>query len=196
MALHKLERRNYGGKLPVSIKYQNLHTFKEGLILLCQSILEVRRITHLHGSAQFTIPLRSVFPGERVWSWLHVLQKMNQGFYFKNFVSPSKSTLEKNLENLAIVKLFALAQRQIEEKKKGNWKVFCVTHKRKKTLKCDKNSQDYLWEPKKNSSFLSPTCHTDAEDFIKNIQMDKARGLNSILWKLQKYYHCLKRVIN
>ena len=27
------------------------------LILLCQSILETRRITHLHGSAHFTIPL-------------------------------------------------------------------------------------------------------------------------------------------
>ena len=30
---------------------------KKGLILLCQSILETRRITHLHGSAHFTIPL-------------------------------------------------------------------------------------------------------------------------------------------
>ena len=58
MALRKLERRNYGGNSPVSIKYQNLHTFKEGLILLCQSILETRRITHLHGSAHFAIPLR------------------------------------------------------------------------------------------------------------------------------------------
>ena len=58
MALRKLERRNYGGKSPVSIKYQNLHTFKEGLILLSQSILETGRITHLHGSAHFTIPLR------------------------------------------------------------------------------------------------------------------------------------------
>ena len=57
MALRKLVRRNYGGKLPVSIKYQNLHTFKEGLILLCQSILETRIITHLHDSAHFTIPL-------------------------------------------------------------------------------------------------------------------------------------------
>ena len=58
MALRKLERINYGGKWPVSIKYQNLHSFKEGLILLCQSILETRRITNLHGSAHFTIPLR------------------------------------------------------------------------------------------------------------------------------------------
>ena len=57
MVLRKLERINYGGKWPVSIKYQNLHSFKEGLILLCQSILEERRITHLHGSAHFTIPL-------------------------------------------------------------------------------------------------------------------------------------------
>ena len=64
MALHKLERRKYGGKSPVSIKYQNLHSFKEGLILLCQSILETRRITHLHGSAHITIPLRvSYFRG-------------------------------------------------------------------------------------------------------------------------------------
>ena len=60
MALRKLERRNYGGKSPVSIKYQNLHFFKEGLILSCQSILEIRRITHLHGSAHFTIPLKSM----------------------------------------------------------------------------------------------------------------------------------------
>ena len=59
MALRKLERINYGGKWPVSIKYQNLHSFK-GLILLCQSILETRRITHLHGSAHFTIPLNII----------------------------------------------------------------------------------------------------------------------------------------
>ena len=57
MALRKLERRNYGGKSLVSIKYQNLHSFKKGLILLCQSILETRRIIHLNGSAHFTIPL-------------------------------------------------------------------------------------------------------------------------------------------
>ena len=58
IALHTLERSNYGGKSPVSIKYKNLHTFKEGLILLSQSILETGRITHLHGSAHYTIPLR------------------------------------------------------------------------------------------------------------------------------------------
>ena len=58
MALRKLVRRNYGGKSPVSIKYENLQSLKEGVILLCQSILETRRILHLHGSALFTIPLK------------------------------------------------------------------------------------------------------------------------------------------
>ena len=61
MALRKLERRKYSGKLPVSIKHQNLQTFKEGLIILCQSILETRRIPHLPGSAHFTIPLNYIF---------------------------------------------------------------------------------------------------------------------------------------
>ena len=45
-------------KVASEIKYQNLNSFKEGLILLCQSVLETRRITHLHGSAHFTIPLK------------------------------------------------------------------------------------------------------------------------------------------
>ena len=36
MALRKLESRYYGGKWPVSIKYENLHSFKEVLIVLCQ----------------------------------------------------------------------------------------------------------------------------------------------------------------
>ena len=30
---------------------------KKGLILLCQSILETERITHLHGSAHFAVPV-------------------------------------------------------------------------------------------------------------------------------------------
>ena len=59
-SLHKLERRNYGGKFLVNMKYQNLHSFIEGVILLCQSILEMRRISHLHGSALFTTPLSVV----------------------------------------------------------------------------------------------------------------------------------------
>ena len=50
--------RNYGGKSPVSIKYENLYSFKKGVILLCQSILETRRISHLHGSVLFAVPLK------------------------------------------------------------------------------------------------------------------------------------------
>ena len=57
MVLRKLERINFGGKCPVSIKYQNFHSFKERLILLCQSIVKTKKVTHLHGSAHFTIPL-------------------------------------------------------------------------------------------------------------------------------------------
>ena len=72
MAKCKLVRRNYDGKLLVSIKYQNLHYFKEGLILLCQSILAERRITHFHGSALFTIPLSYV-----------ILKFAMYGFHFK-----------------------------------------------------------------------------------------------------------------
>ena len=62
MALHKFDRRNYGGKLLVGIKSQNLHSFREGLILLRQSILETRRTTHSHGSAHFTIATASPPP--------------------------------------------------------------------------------------------------------------------------------------
>ena len=57
MVLHRLVRRNYGGKLLVGNRYLNLHFFKEGMIHLCQSMLETRRISYLHGSALFTIPL-------------------------------------------------------------------------------------------------------------------------------------------
>ena len=57
MALRKHVRSNYGRKSLVSIKYENLHSFKERMILLCQSILETRRISHVPGSAHFRIPL-------------------------------------------------------------------------------------------------------------------------------------------
>ena len=57
MALDTLVRRNYGGKLLVSIKCHNLHSLKE-VILLCQSILETRQISHLFSSAQSTFPLK------------------------------------------------------------------------------------------------------------------------------------------
>ena len=53
MALRKLVRKNHGEESSVSIKYQNLHSFKKGMILLCQSILETRRISHFQDSALF-----------------------------------------------------------------------------------------------------------------------------------------------
>ena len=59
MALGILARRNYGRKSPVSIKCHNLHCFKDGVILLCQSILETRRILHSTELALFTIPLKT-----------------------------------------------------------------------------------------------------------------------------------------
>ena len=60
MALHILVRRNYGGKLPVSIKCPNLYSFKKGVILLCDSFMsvtETRTISHLFSSALFRVPL-------------------------------------------------------------------------------------------------------------------------------------------
>ena len=48
---------HHSRKLPVSIKHEILLSFKKRviLILLCQGILETRKI-YLHGSALFTIP--------------------------------------------------------------------------------------------------------------------------------------------
>ena len=57
MALLTLVKRINGGKLPVSMQYHNIHSFKEEAILLCQCILETRQISNLFGSARFTIPL-------------------------------------------------------------------------------------------------------------------------------------------
>ena len=36
-----------------------VYSFKERVILLCQSILETSQISHLHGSALFTIALKT-----------------------------------------------------------------------------------------------------------------------------------------
>ena len=82
MALHKLERRNYSGKWLESIKYQNIHSFKEGLFVLCQSILETRRITHLHGSAPVTILL----------SYFCVFQRKIEHFHFGELSNENKDS--------------------------------------------------------------------------------------------------------
>ena len=57
MALRTFVRRNDSGKLPVSMQYDNLHSFKKGVFSLCQVILETRRISDLFSSALFTITL-------------------------------------------------------------------------------------------------------------------------------------------
>ena len=59
MALYTLVRRNYDVKLLVSIKCHYIHLFKKGVILLCQSIVKAKRISHLFISALFTVPLIS-----------------------------------------------------------------------------------------------------------------------------------------
>ena len=48
----------------------------KGLILLCQSIFEMRRITHLHGSAHFTIPLTK---------WMFMIDIKIEGVILGNF---------------------------------------------------------------------------------------------------------------
>ena len=55
-----LVRRNFGETSLVSIKYHDLYSFKEEVILLCQSILEMSLISHLHFSALFKVFLNSV----------------------------------------------------------------------------------------------------------------------------------------
>ena len=75
MMLHKLEIRNYGRKWPVSIKYQNLHSFKEGLILLFQSILEMRRIAHLHCSPFFRVKVNAALSSSDIKFLLNQMRK-------------------------------------------------------------------------------------------------------------------------
>ena len=41
-AAFKPVRSNYDGELPVSIKYENLHSSSEEVIVLCKSMLETR----------------------------------------------------------------------------------------------------------------------------------------------------------
>ena len=52
MAQHQLLSRNNSGKLPVGIKYQNLHSFK-GMIHVCQTSLK-RDEYHIY-MAQFSL---------------------------------------------------------------------------------------------------------------------------------------------
>ena len=92
MALHILTGRSYGGKLPVSIKCHDIHSFKEGVILLCQSILETKQISHLHGLALFTIPLRQ--SKKKIRRLLYT--KRSKCIFYSDNITIYKSTGNKN----------------------------------------------------------------------------------------------------
>ena len=77
MALRTLPRGNLDGKLPVSVKCHNLHPFKEDVIL-CQSIPEKRRISHLHGLALFTFPL-NIYERNKHWAYFKKKCNYNKG---------------------------------------------------------------------------------------------------------------------
>ena len=57
MALRTLAKKNYGGKSPVSIKCHNLHSLEEGVIRLCQNIIETRQTSYSYSPVLFTAPL-------------------------------------------------------------------------------------------------------------------------------------------
>ena len=56
-----LVTRNYGRKLLVRVKFHNLYSFKQGVIFLCQSVLETTQISDLYSSNLFTVPLQIAF---------------------------------------------------------------------------------------------------------------------------------------
>lgn len=57
MAQHTMVTKTHGAKRQVSIRYYNLHSFKEGALLLCQSILGTGRMSNWCRWALFTVPL-------------------------------------------------------------------------------------------------------------------------------------------
>ena len=80
MVLHILVRKNHVEKLLVSIKCCNL-SFKKGVILLCQSILETRQTQHLCGSALFIIPLKVTSTKKRKLPKIVVYGAIQEFFY-------------------------------------------------------------------------------------------------------------------
>lgn len=61
MPLHTLVRGTYGRRRRLNIKYYNLDSFKE-VILLCQSLFKTRRLSNWCSIAQFTVPLTLMCP--------------------------------------------------------------------------------------------------------------------------------------
>ena len=110
MVQHKLVRRNYGWKLPVSIKYQNLHCFKKGMIHLCQSILETRQMSHLQCSALFTIPLRRISTSSylvalKIFSSDKLDVKFSKVVFFSSFFISSASCSKWNARSTILFQI-------------------------------------------------------------------------------------------
>ena len=57
MALCEFERRTDGGWIPVSVKYIIFGSFKEGMIIVCQIIIETERMAIWYSLDLFRIPL-------------------------------------------------------------------------------------------------------------------------------------------
>ena len=127
MVLCKLERRNYGRKWSVIIKYQNLHSFKEGLIQWCQSILEKRRITHLHDSAHFRIALKD----KKGTAITNVFQKILDESNHK----PNRIRVDKGIKPYNRSMKSFLQNNNIEMYSKHNEGKFAVAEKFIRTLK-------------------------------------------------------------
>ena len=49
-----------------------------------------------------------------------------------------------------------------------------------KDWKSDKKPEGYLRDPNENCFSISPICQKEAEDFVQNMQTNKACGPNSI----------------
>ena len=108
----------------VAVEYQmscsNFYSFKEGVILFCQSILETRRrISHLHGSALFTIPL--IVDRKRIYST--VLQKMKRNHHVQFFSHPHA------IQACFISNAFQKQPSEVFYKKRRSWK-FCKIHRK------------------------------------------------------------------
>ena len=116
MVPQRLVMRNYAGKLPVRIKYQNLLSFKEGMIHLCQSILETRQMSHLHGSSTFAIPLRTPFAFRVSRNhFLQVLAKNEESFVIEKkitepLIAKNKRLSLNTLETSITLNLFRIVQ--------------------------------------------------------------------------------------
>ena len=103
--LRTLVRRNCDRKLLVSIQCHNLNSFKDEVILLSQSILEIGRIAHLFSSVLFTIftiLLQTMNDSSRLHYNLY--SSKSKLFRYKKFFFFSKSTanyLMKDLKHIS-----------------------------------------------------------------------------------------------